>query len=72
MARRENALKSKQVTVSVSPQIYGLLTELSKSGFTARTEAAVAEEMIRKGLNSDGLISEILRQKVAKKSKKLL
>jgi len=70
MGRRENALKSKQVTVSVSPQIFALLTELSKSGFTARTEAAVAEEMIRKGLNADGLITEILRQKVTRKSPK--
>jgi hypothetical protein len=70
MPRQGNALKSKQVTVSLSPQIYALLTELSKSGFTARTEAAVAEEMIRKGLNADGLISDLLRQKMTVKYKK--
>lgn len=67
MARPENAIKAKQVTVSVTPQIFGLLTELSKSGFTARTEASVAEEMIRKGLNADGLISELVRRKLMKK-----
>jgi hypothetical protein len=70
MGRQKNALKSEKVTVSVSPQIYALLTSLSKSGFAARTEAAVAEEMIRKGLNADGLISELLRHKMAIKSKK--
>jgi hypothetical protein len=70
MARRKNALKAKEFTVRVSPQIFGLLTELSKSGFAARTESAVADEMIRKGLNADGLISELVRRKLVKKFQK--
>jgi len=70
MARRENAIKAKQLTISLSPQIYDLLTELANSGYAARTEASVAEEMIRKGLNDDGLISNMLRQKLNKKTPK--
>jgi hypothetical protein len=69
MARSKNAAKPRQVTVSVSSQVFALLSELAESGFAAKTEAAVAEEMIRKGLNADGLLSELVRRKIKKTRK---
>ena len=66
MGRRDNVTRSVQLTVSVSVQVRKLLHNIAKSGFSARSEAAVAEEMIRKGLNADGLLSEIVRKRVIK------
>jgi hypothetical protein len=66
MGRKENVVQSVQITVSVSVQVRGLLHDLAKTGYSARTEAAVAEEMIRKGLNADGLLSEIVRKRLRK------
>jgi hypothetical protein len=66
MARRKNAIKAIQMRISVTPQIFGLLTEIAKSGYAARSEPFVAEEMIRKGLDAGGLISDLLRDKLKK------
>jgi hypothetical protein len=66
MARKMNPARSVQLTVSVSVQVRNLLHEIAKSGFAARSESAVAEEMIRKGLNADGLLSEIVRKRLFK------
>lgn len=62
--RRSNAVDSHAITVSVSLPLFKLLTKIAQTGFAGRTEAAVAEEMIRKGLNADGLLSEILKNSV--------
>jgi hypothetical protein len=66
--RKNNAVKSQQLTVSVSVPVFNLLRGIAQTGFSARTESAVAEEMIRKGLNADGLLSEIVRKRVFKKA----
>jgi hypothetical protein len=64
MGRKENVVPSVQLTVSVTTQVRHLLHALAKTGYSARTESAVAEEMIRKGLNADGLLSEMVRKRL--------
>jgi hypothetical protein len=66
MGRKENIVPSVQLTISVSSQVHKLLHALAKTGYSARTESAVAEEMVRKGLNADGLLSEIVRKRLNK------
>lgn len=66
MARVKNAVKTVQITVSVTEQMFDLLGKVARSGYSARTEAAVAEEMLRKGMNADGLLSELMRKRVMK------
>jgi len=66
MGRKANIAQSTQLTISVSVQVRQLLHDIAKSGFSARNESAVAEEMIRKGLNADGLLSEIVRKRLIK------
>ncbi len=66
MGRKLNVVPSVQLTVSVSTQVQQLVNAIAKTGYSARTESAVAEEMIRKGLNADGLLSEIVRKRLNK------
>ena len=61
MPRGNNPIKARTVTVSVTPQVFDLLGKLARSGYSARSEASVAEEMIRKGLKLDDLTTEIVR-----------
>jgi hypothetical protein len=66
MGRKENVVPSVQLTISVSTQVQKLLHAIAKTGYSARTESAVAEEMVRKGLNADGLLTEITRKRLSK------
>ncbi|HVU17949.1 MAG TPA: hypothetical protein VHD32_13570 [Candidatus Didemnitutus sp.] len=50
----------------MSAPLYKLLQELARSGYAARTEAAVAEEMIRKGLSADELLTDFVKKRVLK------
>jgi len=61
MPRGNNPVGTKTVTVSVTPWVFDLLGAIAKSGVSAKSQAGVAEEMIRIGLNSAGLHSEIVR-----------
>jgi hypothetical protein len=66
MGRKENIVPSVQLTISLSTQVHKLLHDIAKTGYSARTESGVAEEMIRKGLNADGLLSEYVRKRLTK------
>lgn len=70
MARSRNANKPQRMVISVTPQICELLREIAKSGYGAKTAPSVAEEMIRKGLDASGLITDLLRRKLTNKAAK--
>jgi hypothetical protein len=67
MPKGLNASKTKIITVSVAPEIHELLERIAKSGYSARSVAAVAEEMIRKGLDgldANGILGKLLHQRI--------
>jgi hypothetical protein len=68
MPKGENPAKTKRFNVSTSPEIYGLLEEIAKSGYAARSVPTVAEELIRTGLDNlkpDGLLGKLLHERIA-------
>jgi hypothetical protein len=64
--RKSNAVGTHPITVSVSVPVYNLLRRIAQTGYSGRSEPAVAEEMIRKGLNADGLLSDVIKSKIIK------
>ncbi len=66
--RKKNARKPKTCTVSLAPEIYGLLERIANSGYSARTVPTVADEMIRRGLDNldaNGIVGKLLHERIA-------
>ena len=58
--------KTRTIDVSVSTEIYELLSKIAESGYGAPTIERVAEEMIRNGLDASYAGSGIIIQRIAK------
>jgi hypothetical protein len=71
MARGDNPIQTVKVTVSLTPQMYALLKKVVATGYSAKSEASAAEELIRKGLNADGLLSELVRTELTTKNESI-
>lgn len=52
MARPRNTAGTRSITVAITPELYGVLERLSKTGLIGKNPIETAEEMLRRGIET--------------------